>query len=199
MDGTRLAEYSRDKEWQPQADRHEIQQERNDFLIDKIQPDEIGEELVNMGELLADEERKIINDSEHYLQEDHSIPEREKDLEQSEIERKENTNLRILEWMRDLKSRGDEAQSIQQVDVSAQKHVKTKDPLFGWTATERPLEISPDNLESASSTGTSINIFVRGVEVGLTHTENLMIKKLRELRETNGLELDQEEAESTIG
>ena len=35
--------------------------------------------------------------------------------------------------------------------------------------------------------------------VGLTHTENLMIKKLREVRETNELELDQEEAESTIG
>ena len=46
---------------------------------------------------------------------------------------------------------------------------------------------------------TSINIFVRGVAVGLTHTENLMIKKLREVRETNGLELDQEEAELTIG
>ena len=35
--------------------------------------------------------------------------------------------------------------------------------------------------------------------VGLTHTENLMIEKLREIRETNGLELDQEEAEPTIG
>ena len=28
----------------------------DDFLIDKIQPDEIGEELVNMGELVANEE-----------------------------------------------------------------------------------------------------------------------------------------------
>ena len=35
--------------------------------------------------------------------------------------------------------------------------------------------------------------------VGLTHTENLKIKKFREMRETNGLELDQEEAEPTIG
>ena len=94
--------------------------------------------------------------------------------------------MRILEWMRDLKNKGEEAQSIQQVDVSAEKHVKTKDPLYGWTATDRPLEITPDNLDSASSTGTY-------------HTENLMIKKLREVRETNGLELDQEEAEATIG
>ena len=35
--------------------------------------------------------------------------------------------------------------------------------------------------------------------VGLTHTENLMIKKLREVRETNRLELGEEEAEPTIG
>ena len=31
--------------------------------------------------------------------------------------------------------------------------------------------------DPTTSTGTSINIFVRGVGVGLTHTENLMIKK----------------------
>ena len=121
-------------------------------------------------------------------------------MEQSEIKRRENTNLRILEWMRDVKNGGDEGQCIQQIDVSAGKHMKTENPLFGWTATDRPLEIPPDNLDPAPSTGTSINIFVRGVGVGLTHTENLMIKKLREMRETSGLELDGEEAEpTTIG
>ena len=95
---------------------------------------------------------QIINDSENYPQEDSSTPELETDLEQSEIER-ENTILSILEWMRDVKSKRDEEQSNQQVDVSEGKHVKTEDPLFGWTATDRPLEIPPDNLEPASSTG----------------------------------------------
>ena len=108
-------------------------------------------------------------------------------------------NFRILEWMRDVKNGKSEGQSIQQVDVSAGKHKKTEDPIFGWTATDRPLEIPPDNLDPASSTGTSINIFVPGVGVGLTHTENLMIKKLREVRETGELELDGEEAEPTKG
>ena len=61
------------------------------------------------------------------------------------------------------------------------------------------IEIPPDNLDPASSTGTSMNIFVRGVGVGLTHAKNLMIKKLREVRETIGLELGEEEAEPTIG
>ena len=35
--------------------------------------------------------------------------------------------------------------------------------------------------------------------VGLTHTDKLMMKKLREVSEANGLELDQEGAEPTIG
>ena len=77
--------------------------------------------------------------------------------------------------------------------------MKTENPLFGWTATDRPLDIAPNNSDPASSTGTSINIFVRRVGVGLTHTKNLIIEKLREVRETSGLELDGEEAEPTIG
>ena len=72
-----------------------------------------------MGELVAEDEWQIINDCDHYPQEDYSTPEQETDLEQSEIERRENTNLRMLEWMRDVKSKGDEEQSIQQVDLSA--------------------------------------------------------------------------------
>ena len=50
-----------------------------------------------MGELVADDELQVINDSEHYPQEDYSTPEQATDLEQSEIETRENTNLRILE------------------------------------------------------------------------------------------------------
>ena len=135
----------------------------DDFLIDYIRPDEVGNELMSVGELVADDEWQIINDSEHYPKEDYSTPEQETDLEQNEIERRENTNLRILEWMRGVKSEEDEGLSIKQVDVSAEQHVKTEDPLFGWTAADKPLEIPPDNLDPASSTGTSINISVRAV------------------------------------
>ena len=72
------------------------------FLIDKIQPDEIGEELVNVGDLVANEEWQIIKDSEHSLQEVYSVPEREIDLEQTDIERREDTNLSVLEWIHNL-------------------------------------------------------------------------------------------------
>ena len=171
----------------------------DDFLIDKIEPDKLGEELLSTGELEAEEELQVIDDGGHYPQEDYSTPELETDLEQSEIERRENTNLRILEWMRDVKDESHKGQSIQQVDVSSANYMKTEDPLFGWRATDRPLDIPPDNSDPTTSTGTSINIFVRGVGVGFTHTENLMIKKLKEVRETSELELEEEEPEPTIG
>ena len=77
--------------------------------------------------------------------------------------------------------------------------MKPENELFGWTAVDRPLETPPDNLSHVPSTGTSINIFVRGVSVGFTHTENFLIKKLKDVRKTKRLELDQEESEPTIG
>ena len=55
----------------------------DEFLIDKIQPDELSEELLSVGELVADHEWQIINDSENCQQEDYSTPDQETDLEQS--------------------------------------------------------------------------------------------------------------------
>ena len=104
----------------------------DDFLIDKIQPDEISEEWVNVGELVADEEWQIINDSKFFLQEDYTLAEREVDLEQGEIDRRENTSLSVLERMHSLETDEKETQNIQQVDVSAMKQVKTGNPLFDW-------------------------------------------------------------------
>ena len=66
---------------------------RYDLLIDKIQPEELGKEMVNVGNLVADEEWQIVNDSEHSWQKD-----------QSEIYSRENTNLRLLEWMHGLQA-----------------------------------------------------------------------------------------------
>ena len=130
--------------------------------------------MVCIGDLVAYKEWQIINYNEHSWQEDHTVSEREVDLEQSEIEKKDNTNLRILEWIHDLHAYKEETQSIQQGDISAGKHVKGRNSLFGWTAKDRPFDIPPGNLSPAPSTGMSINIFVRRGRVGLTHTKNLM-------------------------
>ena len=40
----------------------------DDFLIDKIQPDKLGEELLKAGELEAGEEWQVIDDGGHYPQ-----------------------------------------------------------------------------------------------------------------------------------
>ena len=76
---------------------------------------------------------------------------RTRDGSGTERDREEgNTNLRLLEWMRDVKNENCKGQSIQKVDVSAKKHKKTEDTLFGWTATDRPLDIPPDNSDPVS-------------------------------------------------
>ena len=51
----------------------------DDFLIDKIQPDKLGEELLSAGQLEAEDEWQVIDDSGHYPQEDYSTPELETD------------------------------------------------------------------------------------------------------------------------
>ena len=119
------------------------------FLIDKIQPEELGEEMVNVNNLVANEDWQTINDGEHSWQENHTSPEKEFDAEQREIERTENANLRILEWIHGLQADDKETQSIQKVDISAGKHLKGGNSLFDWTATDRPLDIPPDNLSPA--------------------------------------------------
>ena len=38
----------------------------DDFLFDKIKPDEIGVDLVSMSDLVSEKEWQIINDNEHF-------------------------------------------------------------------------------------------------------------------------------------
>ena len=60
-----------------------------------------------------------------------------------------------------------------------------------WVAPDGPLHVPESNLDLLDfgrSTGTSMDIFVRGMGVGLTHTKNLMTKKLNLASETEELE-----------
>ena len=69
--------------------------------------------------------------------------------------------------------------------------IEREDP--SWAAQEGRLLIPASNLDlipGMRSTGTSMETFVRGVGVGLTHTENLIIKMLRIARETGDLEAE---------
>ena len=81
--------------------------------------------------------------------------------------------------------------TIQNVDRGSMKYIKTeKDDPF-WAAQEGQLPIPASNLDLISgmrSTGTSMDIFVRGMGIEHSHIENLLIKKLGIARETGDLE-----------
>ena len=73
------------------------------------------------------------------------------------------------------------------------KYIKTERDDPSWAAQEGRLLIPASNLDlipGMRSTGTSMDVFVRGVGVGLTHSENLIIKTLRIARETGDLETE---------
>ena len=75
--------------------------------------------------------------------------------------------------------------TIQDVDRESMKYIKTERDDPSWAAQEEQLLIPASNLDLISgrrSTGTSMDIFVRGMGVGLTHTENLMLKKIKNIK-----------------
>ena len=83
--------------------------------------------------------------------------------------------------------------TIQDVDRESIKYMRTEREDPSWAAQEGRLLIPASNLDlipGMRSTGTSMDIFVRGVGVGLTHTENLIIKNLRIARKTGELEAE---------
>ena len=83
--------------------------------------------------------------------------------------------------------------TIQDLDRERMKYINTARVDPSWAAQEGQLLIPASNLDLISgmrSSGTSTDIFVRGVGVGLTHTEKLLIKKLSIARETGDLEAE---------
>ena len=136
----------------------------------------------------------IVDDHDQEWIEDRSKPEVEFDDEQQESYEKDLTNLRVLERLNEMTSDPKETNvMIQDVDRESMKYMKTERDDPSWAAQEGQLLILASNLDLISgmrSTGTSMDIFVRGVGVGLTHTENLIIKNLRIARETGDLEAE---------
>ena len=110
----------------------------------------------------------------------------------------ELTNLRVLEWLHDLPADPKETiLTIQDVDKDGIKYVSQDNTDSNWVAPDGPLRVPQSNLgliDFGRSTGTSMDIFVQGVGVGLTHNKNLIIKKLKLARETGELKTEGENA-----
>ena len=83
--------------------------------------------------------------------------------------------------------------TFQDVDRGSMKYIKKDRDDLSSAAQEGQLLIPASNVNLISgmrSAGTSMDIFVRGVGVGLTHTEKCLIKKLKIARETGDLDAE---------
>ena len=137
--------------------------------------------MLGLESITVSQDIDIKDDHNQEWIEDRSKPEVDFDEEQSESCEEDLTNLRVLEWLNEMTSDPKETTvTIQDVDRESMKYIKTERDDPSWAAQEGQLLIPASNLDLISgmrSTGTPMDIFVRGVGVGLTHTKNLIIKK----------------------
>ena len=172
--------------WKHARAREEKQEEiqSEDFVVDRIVVSDMMDSLVGLDEVAVLEEIDLGNDMDQDWIDDRSEPEVDFEPEAEQTHEQELTNLRVLEWLHDLPTDPKETiLTIQDVDKDGIKYVSHDN-------TESNLDL----LDFGRSTGTSMDIFVWGVGVGLTHTENLIIKKLKSARETGELETEGENA-----
>ena len=138
------------------------------------------EAVVGLEDITVSQEIDIVDDHVEEWVEDRSKPEVESDDEQQQSYEQELTNLRVLEWLNEMTSEPKETSvTIQDVDRENMKYRKPEREDPSWAAQAGRLLIPASSLDSISgmrSTGTSMDIFVRGVWVGLILTENLLLK-----------------------
>ena len=153
------------------------------FVVDRIDLKKIVEEEVGLEEITLSQDIDIVDDHDDKWVDDRSKPEVEFDDEQQQSYEQDLRNLRALEWLNEMTSDPEETSvTIQDVDRESMKYIKTEQDDPSWAAQEGQLLIPASNLDlipGMRSTGTLMDIFVRGVGVGLTHTENLRIKKIK--------------------
>ena len=184
-----------------QSDRTRLTKKYNpygdDFVVDRIELKKIVDELVGLEEITVSQDLNIVDDCDEERIDDQSKPEVEFDVEQQQSYEQDLTNLRVLERPNKMTSDPKEISvTIQDVDRESMKYIKTEGNDPSWAAEEGQLLIPASNLNLISgmlSTGKSMDIFVRGVGVGLIHTEKLLIKKLRIARETGDQEAEKDE------
>ena len=135
--------------------------------MDRIHLNKIVEEVVGLEGITVSQHIDIVDhDDEEYV-DDRSKPELEFDDEQQPSYEQDLTNLRVLEWLNEMTSDPiDTSVTTQDVDRESMKNIKTESDDPSWAAQEGQLLIPAPNLDLISgmrSTGTSMDIFVRGV------------------------------------
>ena len=150
---------------------------RDDFVVDRIDLQKIVEEVVGLEEITVSQDIDIVDYRDKEWIDDRSKPEVELDDEQQQSYEQDLTNLRLLEWLNEMTSdRKETSATIQDVDRESMKYKKNERDHPSWAAQEGQFLIPASSLNLTSgmrSTGISMDIFVRGVGVQLTHTETL--------------------------
>ena len=130
---------------------------------------------MGLDEVAVPREIDLVNDMDRNWIDDRSEPEVEFEQEVDQTHDRELTNLRVLEWLHDLPTDPKETiLTIQEVDKDGIKYVSHHNTESNWVAPDGPLRVPQSNLDLldfGQSTGTSMDIFVRVVGVGLTHTK----------------------------
>ena len=148
--------------------------------MDRIYLKKIVEEVVGLEGITVSQDIDIVDDHDQEWIEDRSNPEVEFDDKQQQSYEQDLTNLRVLEWLNEMTSDPNETSvSIQDEDRESMKYIKTELEDTSRAAQEGRLLIPASNLDLISGmrpTGTSMDNFVQGVGVGLTNTENFLIK-----------------------
>ena len=138
---------------------------------------------MGLEEITVSQDIDIVDDRDEDWIDDRSKPEVEFHDEQQQSYEQDLTNLRVLEWLNKLTSDSKETSvTIQDADRESMKYIKTERDDPSWAAQEGQVLIPACNLDLLSgmrSTGTSMDIFVRGVGVVLTHAEKLLIQKIK--------------------
>ena len=154
--------------------------------------------LVGLDEIVVPQEIDLVNDPEQDWIDDCSEPELEFEPETEQMHEQELTYLRVLERLHDLPADPKETILIfQGVDQNSIKYISHDNTESNWVAPDGSLRVTESNLDLLDfgrSTGTSMDILFRRGGVGLTHTKNLMIKKLKSARKTRELETKGENA-----
>ena len=163
-----------------------------DFVVDRIVLNNVADSIVGPDKIVVSQEIDLINKTDQDWIDNHSEPKVEFEPEMEQMHENELTNLRVLGWLPDLPADPKETilliQDVGQTSIYYISHDNTES---NRVAPDGPLRIPASNLgllDSGRPTETSIDIFVRGVGVGLNHTKNIMIKKLKSIRETGELE-----------
>ena len=142
-----------------------------DFVIDRIVLSDMMESLVGLDEVAVPKEVDLVNDIDHDWIDDRSEPEVEFEPEVEQTHERELTNLRVLEWLHDMSADPKETiLTIQFVGKYGIKYVSHDNTESNWVAQHGPLRVPQSNfhlLDFGQSTGTSMDIFVRGG--GWTH------------------------------